>query len=320
MAYKSKRTRDLQGEVQAGTNVSVSETTKPDGTKVYTLSAEGGEITISGSGLQLVGNVLTNLMAQRMGWTDESMGKINWTDDNGDDILVIDPLEKIFIGDADDGASFFIKQLDSIGAHKLISGDIEIAENEASTEGISLQTLADTLMDMTNSASLWFAGNNNSFTYSSVFYLIYSFFWEIPPYPNYTDNVYFEENTQSGYTIDNNELSGLLVKESGVYKINLSGFTYCIISGVDLENPIELHLGVIRNNGYVTLRDFATFANKLPNGANSTHSINFSDVGGIFKLEANDVIVSYISLYSNNTINGNGFQGDNPILSIQKVR
>jgi hypothetical protein len=44
MAYKARRTRDLQGEVQAGTNMSVSETTKPDGTKVYTLSADGGEI------------------------------------------------------------------------------------------------------------------------------------------------------------------------------------------------------------------------------------------------------------------------------------
>lgn len=44
MAYKARRTRDLQGEVQAGTNVSVSETTKPDGTKVYTLSADSGEI------------------------------------------------------------------------------------------------------------------------------------------------------------------------------------------------------------------------------------------------------------------------------------
>lgn len=40
MAYKSKRTRDLQGEVKAGTNVSVQETTKPDGTKVYEINSE----------------------------------------------------------------------------------------------------------------------------------------------------------------------------------------------------------------------------------------------------------------------------------------
>lgn len=44
MTYKARRTRDLQGEVKAGTNVSVSETTKPDGTKVFTLSADSGEI------------------------------------------------------------------------------------------------------------------------------------------------------------------------------------------------------------------------------------------------------------------------------------
>lgn len=42
MAYKARRTRDLQGEVQAGTGISVTESVKPDGTKVYTLSAEGG--------------------------------------------------------------------------------------------------------------------------------------------------------------------------------------------------------------------------------------------------------------------------------------
>lgn len=45
MAYKARRTRDLQGEVQAGTGISVTEQTKPDGTKVYTLenTAPGSE-------------------------------------------------------------------------------------------------------------------------------------------------------------------------------------------------------------------------------------------------------------------------------------
>lgn len=45
MAYKARRTRDLQGEVKAGTGVRVTEQTKPDGTKVYTLenTAPGSE-------------------------------------------------------------------------------------------------------------------------------------------------------------------------------------------------------------------------------------------------------------------------------------
>lgn len=45
MTYKARRTRDLQGEVQAGTGISVSESVKPDGTKVYTLdnTAPGSE-------------------------------------------------------------------------------------------------------------------------------------------------------------------------------------------------------------------------------------------------------------------------------------
>ena len=45
MAYKARRTRDLQGEVKAGTGISVTESVKPDGTKVYTLenTAPGSE-------------------------------------------------------------------------------------------------------------------------------------------------------------------------------------------------------------------------------------------------------------------------------------
>lgn len=45
MTYKARRTRDLQGEVQAGTGISVTESVKPDGTKVYTLdnTAPGSE-------------------------------------------------------------------------------------------------------------------------------------------------------------------------------------------------------------------------------------------------------------------------------------
>jgi hypothetical protein len=214
MAYKSKRTRDLQGEVQAGTNVSVVKTTKPDGTNVYTLSAEGGEITISGSGLQLVENVLTNLMAQRMGWTDESMGKINWTDDNGDDILVIDPLEKIFIGDADDGASFFIKQLDSIGAHKLISGDIEIAENEVSTEGVSLNTLmnnVNTLMNNVNSCCQYEIGvyyDNNILGIDNIYST------DIEDYP--VGSFYKDVEIDNFYGF-----RGLQIKKAGVYRISI---------------------------------------------------------------------------------------------------
>ena len=44
MAYKARRTRDLQGEVKAGTGISVTESVNPDGTKVYTLenTAPGG--------------------------------------------------------------------------------------------------------------------------------------------------------------------------------------------------------------------------------------------------------------------------------------
>lgn len=37
MTYRARRTRDLQGEVKAGTGISVSESIKQDGTKVYTL-------------------------------------------------------------------------------------------------------------------------------------------------------------------------------------------------------------------------------------------------------------------------------------------
>ena len=37
MTYKARRTRDLQGEVAAGSGISVTKSVKPDGTKVYTL-------------------------------------------------------------------------------------------------------------------------------------------------------------------------------------------------------------------------------------------------------------------------------------------
>lgn len=45
MAYKARRTRDLQGEVRAGEGLGLTQTIKPDGTKVYTLenTAPGSE-------------------------------------------------------------------------------------------------------------------------------------------------------------------------------------------------------------------------------------------------------------------------------------
>ncbi len=143
MPYKSKRTRDLQGEVKAGSGMSVTEQTKPDGTKVYTLEnvAPGVTLTVDGTGLSLISNVLRNTMAARMGWSDTN-GSIDYRDDNNEPVLQIDPLDKIFLGDANLGASFFLKQL-ALDANKLISGDIQIAENESSTAGVSLQTLAD---------------------------------------------------------------------------------------------------------------------------------------------------------------------------------
>jgi hypothetical protein len=304
MAYKARRTRDLQGEVQAGTNVSVVETTKPDGTKVYTLSAEGGEtITISGSGLQLVGNVLTNLMAQRMGWTDEGMGKIEWYDDNGNIVLIIDPLEQIFLGDADDGAGFFLKQLDSAGAHKLISGDIEIAESVASTEGVSLQTLADTLMNNVNSCCLYEIGvaYNNSILGIDHFYTT-----DIEDYP--TDSFY-DINVE----IDNlYGFKGLKIKKEGVYRISIRVEITIDATSDITEIPLTLRT---YKNGYDDSLDYLINTTKSNNGEyKATFSISI-----LRDFEVNDIFTFFVENNNSDITDMYAWGNDYPI-SIEKVR
>lgn len=310
MAYKARRTRDLQGEVQAGTNVSVSETTKPDGTKVYTLSADSGEtITISGTGLQLVAGVLTNLMAQKMGWTDESMGKINWTDDNGDKVLVIDPLEQIFLGDADDGAGFFIKQLGS-DSNKLISGDIQIAENQISTEGVSLQTLVDKITDFSNSA-ITFVCTYSSNIYNNISYCAITGYSQL----EIKDISKYYETETPAEQIGGIDVEVIKVKQNGRYKIDV--YLSCGVFDDNYIRNIGFDIFCFRNNGTtdtIASTEVGTDnADVVSTGrygsANTSYSIYVD-------LSAGDAITCYAYMDTNGTAT---IYSNETILSIQKI-
>lgn len=308
MAYKARRTRDLQGEVQAGTGISVTESVKPDGTKEYTITNgdPASAITVSGAGLSLIANVLSNTMAARMGWNDTD-GSIDYRDDNNEPVLQIDPLDKIFLGDANLGSSFFLKQL-ALGANKLISGDVQIAENESSTEGVSLQTLAD----MVNSSAVFSfgVGNESEGTQSYAF-------TNGEPYAEInTIGDYYIPTTSQDFTIAGNDVGGIKILKSGLYKVSLNSFSYTVLT--NNISVFNFHLIKITTNGNIELLGI-----EIPVIACDYNTFGFygtcqASIDTFVELAENDILTFYGEIYDAST--SLSVLGNDPKLSIQKIR
>lgn len=304
MPYKSKRTRDLQGEVVAGTGITITEQTKPDGTKEYTITNgdPASAITVDGTGLSLISNVLRNTMAAIMGWSgDDERGAINWTDDNGDTVLKIIPLEELFIGDAHDNNDFIIKHIN--GENRLIRGTLQIAENINSTGGVSLQTLADNI----NANAVFQLYPSYAITTDNTRYYFISGGQDIIS----SDFFSIEETL---YNIAGTGVYGIKCNESGIYLISLRIEIKIDSSGVIPK--IASNIITIDGTGSSsTIYQNITPVNNLGGGEYAA----VFNLTTLLNVDANDVVS--VEIYSNNTdITDIYTWSDDPYITIQKVR
>ena len=292
MPYKSKRTRDLQGEVVAGSGIAITEQTKPDGTKEYTITNgdPASAITVSGEGLSLIANVLRNTMAARMGWNDTD-GSIDYRDDNNEPVLQIDPLDKIFFGDAKLGSSFFLKQLTS-SDNKLISGDVEIAENESSTEGVSLQTLADKANNIMQQIIPIEGTKSFSLDTSQTGYIVAEGTVAVFDYDYIGNDTIGYNNTwqwvNTYYVTSDDTCAGISFLKKGLYRLKLD-----LQGAFDLENDrAQIELLFAHNNTILT--------NKKGYAVNNNFNPNLDDLDWVlhtdflFQVDVGDVITPIV--------------------------
>lgn len=216
MAYKARRTRDLQGEVQAGTNVSVSEITKPDGTKVYTLNADSGEIP--------------------------------------------------------------------------------------------------TLEDSVNSVAKFLIGVNN-FEYDGTFYIFTGGASEvIQP----TSNNFYEEDVVTNYGVNGIYLSGIRIKQSGLYHISFNQTFFVDTTNTPTDKEIYCSISVINGTNLDNREDKSysyTYMTEI-----ETNKYHFCYVFDSFlELAENDILGFWIEAYDSN-IDFINPKGEDPTLNIQKIR
>lgn len=301
MPYKSKRTRDLQGEVVAGTGITITEQTKPDGTKEYTITNgdPASAITVDGTGLSLISNVLRNTMAAIMGWSgDDSRGAINWTDDNGDIVLKIIPLTELFIGDAHDNNDFIIKHIN--GENRLIRGTLQIAENINSTEGVSLQTLAD-VNDSAIQAYMDFIFNSTRQEY---------FVSDIGS--NFTNTTYYDLE-ETPLWIEDDAVYGAKPNKSGIYAIS-TNFTIKITS---TNNIPLINIWVLRIDGSGNY-DYQEFVYPTIN-LGSNEYISYININTFVELINDSDYISLLINTNNTVVSAIQNYGADPTINIKRV-
>lgn len=308
MAYKARRTRDLQGEVKAGTGISVTESVNPDGTKEYTITNgdPASAITVSGEGLSLIANVLKNTMAEELGFhaqTGSQSTSINWYDDNSDPVLIIQELERLFIGDVKDNAGFFLKQ-ESSTDNKLISGDIQIVNDLIATSGVSLQTLAD----MANSAARFTCSTdyyNGTFFQASANISIK----DIP------ENSFFEENITQ-LTYGGIEFVGVLIKKSGIYRYEQRIEIVIETSAPLAYKNLYCNLIAVDEDGQPSTKS-SYYSYFVEIGANEYYGV--IDIATIININSGLTVGFEASFDATNVIQVS-VPSDDPTLSIQKIR
>lgn len=316
MAYKARRTRDLQGEVKAGTGISVTEGVKPDGTKVYTLenTAPGVTITVSGEGLSLINNILRNVMAQEIGFyaaDDNNPTRILWYDDNGDPVFILEALRQLIIADVSDGAGFFLKQ-ELSEDYKQISYDIIISDGKPTAMPVSLITLHD-LINSIGYYQFGVGSDNRSLCSNSVI----SISNQTDQRTNISGKAYYDIDVDSGYEYAGGTIYGIRIREEALYKIHMEiGIE---VAGDQNTNTsiIDLYLVAIEGVGG-NLRDIAYRTSTVVGISSGTIKTLYLSVETIAYLNNNDIVG--FSLDTSPGTNYVSSIGDDPSIYIQKIR
>ena len=242
MTYKARRTRDLQGEVKAGTGMSVTESVNPDGTKVYTLenTAPGGgnefdEIKIvDGENVKVLidtdGVHLFNEDGSDVGvWVHD---EIILRDEEGDDRVVInrngrislinDEGNETFWFDYEDG-TFYLRN--KLGNDKFIVEedgnltDLRLCDEDGNEvlSGISLIDMQNSLWSFAPDMQFFDIDNPKSFGLKASENILATF---CEP-NNVRDNNYYEiEDTEYTNILGYSPL-GILLRYSGTYEVTI---------------------------------------------------------------------------------------------------
>lgn len=316
MAYKARRTRDLQGEVRAGEGLGLTQTIKPDGTKVYTLenTAPGVTITVSGEGLSLINNILRNIMAQELGFhaaDDNKATRILWYDDNGDPVLILEELDRLIIADVKDGGGFFLRQ-ESPYDEKQISDDIIISNGEPTAKPVSLTMLHD-LINSIGYYLFGVASDNSSLCSDGVSGIS----TQTDQRTDINGEAYYDIDVDSEYEYADNTIYGIRIRKDGLYKIHMEiGIE---VAGDQNTNTSDINLYLVAIEGVGgQLRDIAYRTSKVVGISSGTYQTLYLSVETIAYLNNNDIVG--FKLDTSPGTNYVSSIGDDPFIYIQKIR
>lgn len=160
MAYKARRTRDLQGEVIAGEGLGLTQTIKPDGTKVYTLenTAPGSEYltTERTEGGWAILNQDNNIVIASSSGFDFNEKGVNFFTKDGEPFAII-------VGTKAQGNQE-LKILDANGNEVIVIGTGGIRINDATNPDKTV-TLQPGIVQLTNESGDTTVEINNSDIY-----------------------------------------------------------------------------------------------------------------------------------------------------------
>lgn len=337
MAYKSKRTRDLQGEVQAGTNVSVSETTKPDGTKVYILSAEGGsnefeevkiidsdnnvKMLLNTDGVHIYnedGDLVAFLTKEEITLRDENQNDRVFINRDGSISLHNDNNNETFWFDSQNGNFYLQNELGNSKFSIEDDGNVAVLRlyDEDGNEILNSRNLAK-LQDLSLSATelqfgLLYDSNSNTF------------YWDPNNYgeviPSETDpsgNAYYEKGY---FTYQSIPTCGIKILKQGIYQISIRiELIIATTSQIYLYNAALdfLSIGYEQSGQWTEL--VSVYANTIQNDTNR-YSVIF-DYTGYIELPEQSILSL---MYNKQSINGiyltHSFSNYDPFFGLRKIR
>lgn len=272
MTYKARRTRDLQGEVQAGTGISVTESVKPDGTKVYTLenTAPGG-----GNEFEEIKIIDSDNNVKMLLDTDG----VHIYNDNENEVAVLTKEDFVLRDDENGTDKVYINRDGTISCYNsegnetlyidYENGDISIRNNSGNDKCIitSNYNLADLqlcdedgnvvlsgigLIDMQNSlwsfapGIKWLDEDNPFLSFGLKSNIIENFC--LPN--NVRENDYYTIEDADYTNIEGLSANGILVRYAGVYQLTINAFLCSDATNQDIFQRID----IVRNNAIIESR------------------------------------------------------------------
>ena len=331
MAYKARRTRDLQGEVKAGTGISVTESVNPDGTKVYTLenTAPGGgnefdeikiidgetvKVLIDTDGVHLFnddGNDVGVFVHDEIILRDEEGNHRVAINRNGTISLVNDEGNETFWFNYEDG-NFYLRN--NLGNDKfIVEEDGNLTTLRLYDQDGNVILNSESLVDMVNAtASITIA--TNSFSYGTTKYRRLDpdtgLNYLVEPNNIRSEGDYYDYDGQAGTAGGTFDLGGIRFAYAGLYKITIN-WNCWTGSANDITRHIDIHRG--DDIVYPDYIDERTYHPCQEQGGGDYYQEITESI--MLDLQAEDILVIYWTMDGYGSLDSE----HQPIFNIQKL-